>query len=418
MSLQTLEMRNQRAQLVADARKILEAAEKEGRKMNAEEEAKWNKMMDDSAALKDRIDKAEKLEAEEKELSESTKVTKVEASNDDREDKKDNPYSTEEYREAFATWASRGPSDMTREQADVMLKAFAQTHQADVNVSGGYTVVPEQLATGILKGVDDLVFIRQRATKFTVSSAASLGVVSLDSDPDDGEWTEELGTGGLTGVGFGKRELRPHPMAKRIKISNTLIEKSTLNMEALIRQRVEYKLSVTEEKAYLLGNGNNKPLGIMTPSDAGIPTSRDVAVGTATALSFDGMIDAKYALKAQYWPRAVFGVHRDAVKMLSKLKDGEGQYIWRGSVKEGEPDMLLERPLMVSEYIPNTFTASQYVGFFGDLSYYWIVDALNMRIQRLVELYALTNETGYHFRKEGDGMPVLAEAFVRLKMGS
>lgn len=417
MSLQTLEMRNQRAQLVADARKILEAAEKEGRKMNGEEEAKWNKMMDDSAALKDRIDKAEKLEKEEKELDEAAKATKVDPSNDS-EGRRDNPFASKEYRDAFESWSAYGAGVLRPDQAAVMLKAFNQTHQTDVNVTGGYTVVPEQLATGILKGVDDMVHIRQRATKISLSSAASLGVVSLDSDPDDGEWTEELGTGGTTGVGFGKRELRTHPMAKRIKLSNTLIEKSALNMEALLRQRMEYKIGITQEKAYLVGDGNNKPLGIMVPSDSGIPTSRDVVVGTATAITFDGMMDAKYALKAQYWPRATYGVHRDGVKMLAKLKDGDGQYIWRESVSENEPDRMLGRPLLISEYIPNTYTSGQYVGFFGDLTYYWILDALNIKIQRLVELYAASNETGYHFRYEGDGMPVLAEAFVRMKMGS
>ena len=51
----------------------------------------------------------------------------------------------------------------------------------------------------------------------------------------------------------------------------------------------------------------------------------------------------------------------------------------------------------------------------GDFSYYHIVDALNMQVQRLTELYAESNQTGYIGRAEVDGMPVLEEAFARLK---
>jgi HK97 family phage major capsid protein len=122
------------------------------------------------------------------------------------------------------------------------------------------------------------------------------------------------------------------------------------------------------------------------------------------------------SLKAGYWTKGKWLFHRDAVKMLSKLKDGEGQYLWRMSVRDGEPDTILSQPLMISEYAPNTFTTGLYVGMFGDFSNYWIADLLDMQIQRLVELYAETNQDGFIGRYEGDGMPVLEEAFARVKL--
>ena len=36
-----------------------------------------------------------------------------------------------------------------------------------------------------------------------------------------------------------------------------------------------------------------------------------------------------------------------------------------------------------------------YVGMIGDFSQYWIADALSFSVQRLVELYAATNQTGF-----------------------
>ena len=87
--------------------------------------------------------------------------------------------------------------------------------------------------------------------------------------------------------------------------------------------------------------------------------------------------------------------HRDAVKQITKLKDGDGQYIWRQSVREGEPDTLLGLPMTISEWAPNTFTTGLYVGLLGDFQHYWIVDALAMQVQRLNELYAETNQVGF-----------------------
>jgi HK97 family phage major capsid protein len=72
----------------------------------------------------------------------------------------------------------------------------------------------------------------------------------------------------------------------------------------------------------------------------------------------------------------------------------------------------------LSEYAPSTLAQSNYVAILGDFRYYWIADALDMQIQRLVELYARTNQTGFIGRLETDGMPVLEEAFVRLQMAT
>ena len=50
------------------------------------------------------------------------------------------------------------------------------------------------------------------------------------------------------------------------------------------------------------------------------------------------------------------------------------------------------------------------------LKHYWIADSLNFTIKRLVELYAETSQVGYIGEMYTDGMPVLEEAFVRVKL--
>ena len=290
--------------------------------------------------------------------------------------------------------------------------------QADTFILGGALVPPLEFIAQLIQAVDDEVFIRRLATKQTVLQAEGLGVPTLDADPADADWTSELGTGSAdASMAFGKRELRPHPLAKRIKVSKKLLRASGINVESLVMGRLGYKFGITQEKAFMTGSGVQQPIGLFTASADGIPTSRDVSTdNTTTAITSDGLINAKHELKGQYWGRAQWIFHRNGVRMIRKLKDGNGQYLWNPGLVGNIPDRILESPYNMSEYVPNTFTTGLYVGMIGDFSRYWVVDALDLTVQRLVELYAETNQDGFIGRLETDGAPVLAEAFVRLKL--
>jgi HK97 family phage major capsid protein len=324
------------------------------------------------------------------------------------------PFADETYRQVFASYLRRGVIPGAWQERSQELQAALQ---ADSDTAGGYLVTPIQFVDQLVKAIDDMVFIRQWATVFSVPNAESLGVPSLDADPADADWTTELATGSEDStMAFGRRQLTPHPVAKRIKISNKLLNKVP-DSEGLVRDRLAYKFGITFEKACLTGSGANQPLGVFTASALGISTARDVSTdNTTTEMSLDGLTNAKFALKGQYWPRARWLFHRDGVKQIAKIKDGNGQYIWRESVREGEPDRLLNLPVAMSEYAPNTFTTGLYVGIVGDFGNYWIADSMAMSLQRLVELYAETNQVGLIGRLESDGMPVLEEAFVRVKL--
>jgi len=428
MSKRIIELRQKRSKLIADARALNDQIQSENRDYSAEEQQRWDAMMTDADKVRESIEREERMMTAEMEAGGETG---------------NRPY-TDNQRENVANieWRSRGMRAVEngwQEQPEwrALLRTATPEYvgafnrylrgeaigsevralQVDVDTQGGYLVAPMQMVDQLLKGLDDAVYMRQWATVFAVPNAQSLGVPTLENDPADADWTTELQTGSEDGtMNFGRRALHPHPLAKRIKISNTLIRKVP-NSESLVRGRLVYKFGITEEKAYLTGSGAGQPLGIFTAHTDGIPTSRDVSTdNTTTAVTVDGLINAKYALKMQYWARARWMAHRDFYKMVIKLKDGDGQYLWRESVRDGEPDRLLGLPAAMSEYAPSTFATGQYVGAVGDFSTYWIADSLSMSMQRLVELYAETNQVGIIGRLESDGQPTLPEAFARVKL--
>ena len=434
----------QRMKLHEDSKALLDKVDSENRKLTAEENQHWDKMAADIDAIGTEIERREQLAKRESMLTES-RGRKADASDPSPEPRRSAKPNTEtrgelayplrfaqqcgaagqtgERKFAFAgPTAEPGYGDDFRsylrgaERSDTLRVQAAL--RADDDTSGGYAVAPQQFVANLIKFVDDAVFIRQMSTVIQVPMAQSLGAPSLDTDIADSDWTSELATGSEdSSMAFGKRELTPHPLAKRIKVSNKLLRISALGMEALVNQRMAYKFGVSEEKAFLTGTGSGQPLGVFTASSLGISTGRDVSTdNTTTAMTADGIINAFYSLKSQYQERAAWMFHRDGIKQIRKLKDGEGQYMWQPGMQAGQPSLILGRPYMQSEFSPNTFTTGLYVGIVGDWSFYWIAESLGMTVQRLVELYAEANQVGFIGRMELDAMPVLEEAFARVKL--
>jgi HK97 family phage major capsid protein len=390
------EMMEQRATLVAEARKLLDAAEGEKRELSAEERTQYDKMFNDARAIGDKIQREQELREEERRMATATRP---------EEGKQEN--AEERKLKAFRNFLVTGNAAEYRALAN------------DTDETGGFLHAAEQFITRLIKGLDNQVFVRKYATILPLTSSDTLGAPVLTADPADPTWTTEIAAPSEDStMAFGRRSLQPEQLSKLIKISMKLLRTSALPIENLVADRLAYKFAIAQENAFLNGGGNGEPLGIFTASNDGIPTARDVSTGNSdTALTADGLINAKFALKAQYRNGCRWIFHRDAVKMLSKLKDGEGQYLWRPGMLMNEPDMLLGHPVDESEYVPNTFTTTLYVGALCNWSNYWIAELQGVELQRLVELYAGTSQIGFIGRMYADGAPVLSESFVRVKLG-
>jgi HK97 family phage major capsid protein len=333
----------------------------------------------------------------------------------------------EERRMATATRPEEGKQENAEERKLKAFRNFLVTGNAaeyralanDTDETGGFLHAAEQFITRLIKGLDNQVFVRKYATILPLTSSDTLGAPVLTADPADPTWTTEIAAPSEDStMAFGRRSLHPEQLSKLIKLSMKLLRTSALPIENLVADRLAYKFAIAQENGFLNGSGDGQPLGIFTASNDGIPTTRDVSTGNSdTALTADGLINAKFALKAQYRNGCRWIFHRDAVKMLSKLKDGEGQYLWRPGMLMNEPDMLLGHPVDESEYVPNTFTTTLYVGALCNWSNYWIAELQGVELQRLVELYAGTSQIGFIGRMYADGAPVLSESFVRVKLG-
>lgn len=421
-----LALKQKRAKAVADARAIHDKSVKENRALNTEEQAQYDAAMNEASGFTSTIQREERLASLENEQNNVT--TRDLSANTKRETPEDDANTdpeqraaaqsfrerrgSKEYRAAFSKWLARGDRALTpKEYRDL---------SSDSDQDGGYLVAPQQMAGDILKNLDDTVYVRSKARKFTLIAAKSLGVIKrtakLSTWARGGEITAPTKD---TSLKFGKRELYPQYMSGLALVSRDLLRNSSVSPEMIVRDEMVRDAAEVQEAEFMTGSGAaGAALGVFTASADGISTARDVSTGNlATAITADGLYEAKFSLKEQYRRTAEWMFSRTAIKQIAKLKDGEGRYLWEPSLTAGTPDRILALPYVESEWVPATFTSGQYVGILANWQYYWIADALDIEFQRLTELYALSNQDGFAARLKMDAAPQIEEAFARVKLG-
>jgi HK97 family phage major capsid protein len=313
-----------------------------------------------------------------------------------------------EYRDAFRAYLSgHGP------------QAVLQT---DIASSGGY-LAPETFNAELIRELDNTLWMRRLARTFLIDGpqmgtpyrqnriASIVRGSELQSPTSDTAWK------------IGRRNLNPHYMTGRVDVSRDLMRSAAINPEQLVQEEIRFEVGAFEEQEFMTGTGAGlQALGIFTASNDGIPTTRDVRSSLTNGITYDSILNAKYAIKLQHRSSPSIGLicHRDIVLQLAKLSDGTGKplELFTASTTVGTPDTFDGIPIYESEYAPNTLTANSYVAVLGDLRYYWIVDGMGLEIQRLIETGAAANQDQFIYRRKMDAAPVLPEAFARIQLAA
>lgn len=293
----------------------------------------------------------------------------------------------------------------------------------EIDAQGGYWVVPEKLAAGIIKNADDEVFMLRKARTFYLNGEKQMTFMKRVTKADSFRFRNaltDITTTAESSLAYGQITMKPHRFMGQFWIHEDLLQFATANMEALYMEEMQIDLDEMIEYELVNGLGSvsgsaGTPLGVMTPSTLGISTGRDQTY-TATTSAFDAdcFVKAKYSLKPRYRNRADWMLHRDVIAAAMILKQ-DNKYIWREGLTTSGPDLLVGRPVQETEWMPNTVGASLYYAILGDFSWYYVVFRKALEMKRLNEIAARQGLIEYHVRGDIDGAPVLEEAFTRLK---
>jgi HK97 family phage major capsid protein len=391
-----MELREKRALAWETAKAFLDSKRGKDGLISADDTATYEKMEADVVNLGKEIDRLERQQAIDLDLAKAINspiTTKPTATGETKSGR-----ATDEYRQAF--WkAMRNKSNFE------IINAL----QVGTDSEGGY-LVPDEFEATLIQALEEENIFRKLANIITTSSGDKK--IPVVASKGTASWVEEEGAIPESDDAFGLISIGAYKLATMIKVSEELLNDSVFNLESYIAKEFARRIGAKEEEAFFVGDGTGKPTGIFNGTGG---AQLGVTAASAAAITFDEVIDLYYGLKTPYRKNAVFTMNDATVKAIRKLKDGNGQYIWAPSITAGQPDTILNKPVITSSYVPTIASAAKVMAF-GDFSHYWIADRQGRSFQRLNELFAVNGQIGFRATQRVDGKLILPEAIKVLQM--
>lgn len=231
----------------------------------------------------------------------------------------------------------------------------AKLAQAGVQADGGYTVIPE-LDKEIMRQLQDDSVMRSIATVKTTKTNEYQKLVSVGGavvkHGAEGEARAETTTPRMERV-----DIKLSPIYAYPKTTQEILDFSEVDILGWLSSEISDTFSATEENDFVNGDGVKKAKGFLaydrvSTSDKTRPFGTLEKMETA-AVNSDGLIDLLYKLKAKYRKNAVWVMNSNTAATLQKLKNDNGDYIWRDRLVADSPDTLLGRPVQYLETMPD-----------------------------------------------------------------
>ena len=228
--------------------------------------------------------------------------------------------------------------------------------------------------------------MRQLANVMTIGTN-SLEYI-LDNDEAEANWVgetqprPETDTPQLAMLDIVANEIYAQP-----KASQRFLDDAGINVEAWLADKVAQAFSRKENTAFMVGDGVNKPRGLLTYTAGTTIASQQIEQinsGGAAAFTYDGLVNLQSALKEAYQANASFLVNRKGFGSLLLLKDLNGSPIFNMAydTRVGLQRTILGSPLYfasdMAEVGSNALAAA-----YGDFKRaYTIVDRTGVRVLR------------------------------------
>ena len=185
----------------------------------------------------------------------------------------------------------------------------------------------------------------------------------------------ETGTPKLSIIEISVGELYANP-----KLTQGMIDDAMFDAEGFISTEIGEEFSDQLAAALFSGDGVNKPTGILTKtitaeadSDRAFGSLQYVESASAAAITFDDLKNLKSSLRAKYRTGAAWIMNDNTALVLSKIKDANGDYIWRDAVTDADADTLFGYRVEIDENAPD-IGAGAYPVLFANLARgYYIV---------------------------------------------
>lgn len=224
----------------------------------------------------------------------------------------------------------------------------------------GGNLIATQLLTGSF-----IEALRARAMVMRLGATLLTGLVGNVEIPRQSgvstvSWISETGTVTGTNATFDKVPLSMKTVAAKSFISRNMLKQASLDVELFVRNELITSIALGVDLACLTGTGSNgQPKGIFNQTNVG-----KVGGTTGTDLSFDLLIDMETQVAAAnvVGDTMAYMCNARTIGALKKLKDDNGQYLWKSIDKgfaNGTPGEVNGYPVARSNQLCSNITVGE-----------------------------------------------------------
>lgn len=415
---QIIAKREEQAKLMKEAREKLDTINDKTPEGEARSiEGQFDDLMKRHAKASQDVERLQTLHKAEQEALKFDKR----APGEDAESRNDE-INTPEYREVFNSYVKHGISELSREEREILRNNHnpeVRAQSVGTDSAGGYTV-PEGFSNEIDRAMAmwgpmwDANIVRELNTGTgnrlpwpTVDDTAKTGRIKAENANVDDDGTDD--------VVFAEKQLDAYVYdTGMVKVPLELLTDSAFNMDALLNDLFAERLGRIANTALTTGSGSSQPNGIVTAA-----TSGKTAAATG-AVTFDEIIDLFHSVDPAYRqsPKCRWQFNDTTFAAISKLKDGQSNYLWRqGDVRSGDPDLLWNKPYSINQAMANMGASTTPI-LFGDHSRYVVRKVLGFQLIRLNERYAEAFQAGFVGFKRFDGELLNTAAVKKMTMAA
>ena len=299
-------------------------------------------------------------------------------------------------RTVFRAWLAGGIDNLTpeqREEASRRREALRNTMSTTTGAEGGY-LVPDEFSATLLQALKDYGGMRSVAQVIQTGTGAAMDFPTTDATAEEGEIVGENASVSNEDASFGTLNHVVYKFSsKDIAMPFELLQDSTIDLEAHIRQRLSDRLGRITNRLFTTGTGTEQPHGILTGASAG-----KIAVdGQTTSITWEDLIDLIHSIDPAYRrsSQTALMFHDNTLRDLKKLKDNEGRPIWLPGIDVGEPSTLCGARYVINQDMP-VMAASAKPVLFGDFSRYLIRDVMQVALFRMTDsAYTKKGQVGF-----------------------
>lgn len=199
-------------------------------------------------------------------------------------------------------------------------------------------------------------------SKVTYTSSDKLDVVVGSEEEEGSGWvTDELiKCGDISSIS--KISVHLHQLFAKPRVSQSLLEDHTANVEEFIHDKITTQMATSENKSFLYGDGISQPKGILRyeiSTDGPKPHQIEgiIAGKPGKIDDYTKIIELMEKLPSKYLAGASWIMSRNAASHIRTIKDETtGKFLWQNSIAHGIPDTLLGYPVVICDDMPKVST--------------------------------------------------------------